>query len=268
MAQKTMTTKAIREFLELSGQVRNGQVWTVCTNCGGSGSYPSSAIPAGQCRLYCWRNRTPETFGKHPAPVARVARRVQSAQRRNIAMHAEISRRDTARAEFCAQHAGLDEALDVDHMITRDLSAKLTRYGSLSEKQVALALRIAREQQERTEQREAEAALEIMPPAGRQEITGEVVTAKWKSTAYGDALKMLVKVAADGGNYRLWGTVPSSVLEQLHREALADHDDPERGAIDHALRIRGRAVTLTAKVDPKEVGFGFYSRPTKAALAG
>jgi hypothetical protein len=47
----------------------------------------------------------------------------------------------------------------------------------------------------------------------------------------------------DCGAYRVWGTVPSGLAVGL-----------------------GDRVRLTATVQPKEVGFGFYSRPSKAEL--
>lgn len=60
----------------------NEFVWVTCHNCGGTGRYPSSMIPAGQCRFYCWNNRTPETFGKLPILADKYVKAQQAADRR------------------------------------------------------------------------------------------------------------------------------------------------------------------------------------------
>lgn len=57
-------------------------VWVTCWNCGGTGRYPSSMLPPGQCRLYCFQGRTPDTFGKLPVPVDKYVKRAQAADRR------------------------------------------------------------------------------------------------------------------------------------------------------------------------------------------
>ena len=74
--------------------------------------------------------------------------------------------------------------------------------------------------------------------AGRQTITGKVISTKTVESMYGYTHKMLVEV--DGGALRLWGTNPQNGF-----------------AVGHT-------VTFTAQVEPKELGFGFYSRPTKS----
>jgi hypothetical protein len=56
-------------------------------------------------------------------------------------------------------------------------------------------------------------------------------------------LKMLVKVEVQGGLAKVWGTMPA--------------------ALDAG---RGDRVAFDAKVTPKERGFGFFSRPTKAEV--
>lgn len=110
-----------------------------------------------------------------------------------------------------------------------DIQAKAQKY-LLSQKQADALKRAC--QQERD--RKKEAKTEILPPEGRQEITGEVLSVKEHHSMYGVSLKMTVK--CDG--FRLWGTVPKSI-------------DPQRGD----------TVTFTATVQPKEKGFGFFSRP-------
>ena len=78
-----------------------------------------------------------------------------------------------------------------------------------------------------------------MPPTGRVTLEGTVTSQKLVESDYGSVYKMIL----DCGAYRVWGTVPSGLAVGL-----------------------GDKVRLTATVQPKELGFGFYSRPSKAEL--
>jgi hypothetical protein len=80
-------------------------------------------------------------------------------------------------------------------------------------------------------------------PEGRVEITGTVLSFKWQSSDYGDVLKMLVQ---DDRGFRVWGSVPKSL------------DDAERES-----RI---SFTATLAQSDKDSKFGFFKRPTKAAV--
>lgn len=64
------------------GLIHGGRVWHTCWNCGGTGRYPSSMLPPGQCRLYCWLNRTPETFGKLAYSLDKYVKAEQARDRR------------------------------------------------------------------------------------------------------------------------------------------------------------------------------------------
>jgi hypothetical protein len=79
----------------------------------------------------------------------------------------------------------------------------------------------------------------VMPPTGRIVLEGTVTSQKLVESDFGSVYKMVL----DCGAYRVWGTVPSGLAVGL-----------------------GDRVRLTATVQPKEVGFGFYSRPSKAEL--
>jgi hypothetical protein len=79
----------------------------------------------------------------------------------------------------------------------------------------------------------------VMPPTGRVTLEGVVTSQKQVSSEWGDVYKMIV----DCGAYRVWGTVPSNIAVGL-----------------------GDRIRLTATVQPKELGFGFYSRPSKAEV--
>lgn len=85
-----------------------------------------------------------------------------------------------------------------------------------------------------------EAAKQVELSEDRQEIVGTIVTTKSYETQYGTAYKMLVQ-REDG--VRFWGSIPSAITPQI-----------------------GGRIKFFAKVVPKEPGFAFFSRPTKAEL--
>lgn len=72
-------------------------------------------------------------------------------------------------------------------------------------------------------------------PAGRQAVAGTILSTKVVHGDYGVQTKALV----DCGGFRLYGTVPASAQWRA-----------------------GDAVTFTATLQPRELGFGFYSRPS------
>lgn len=78
--------------------------------------------------------------------------------------------------------------------------------------------------------------------AGRIVITGEVVSLKTVESDYGTQFKMLVR---DDRGFKVYGTEPSSI-------------NPGKG----------ERVTFTARVERSKDDdyFGFFSRPTKAAI--
>lgn len=75
-------------------------------------------------------------------------------------------------------------------------------------------------------------------------VEGEVISVKERETRYGWTTKMLVK---DERGFKVWGTVPKSVREEVER---------------------GSRVTFIAnvKVSEDDESFGFFSRPRKAEL--
>jgi hypothetical protein len=78
---------------------------------------------------------------------------------------------------------------------------------------------------------------QALPPTGRVVVEGKVVSIKQVESQWGTVTKILV----DCGAYRLFGTAPG-----------------------HVVYDRDAVVRFKATVEPKEVGFGFYSRPGKA----
>lgn len=168
------------------------------------------------------------------------------AHARRKATYAARAERD--RAELLSATPGLAEALETDHRIVKDISARLRQWGNLSPRQIELVFKLAREASEpKIEKPKADA------PEGRQAITGTVISVKEKDTQFGWTWKMVVEVETEAGFWRCYGTVPRSIL-----------DDSTEELVDGFMR--GATVEFTAEFrrsdDPD---FAFFSRPTQAS---
>lgn len=130
------------------------------------------------------------------------------------------------------------KALTCGHPIVNDIASKLDRYGSISDKQVDLVLRLA-----------AQKANSKPCPVGKTTLTGRVVSVK----AYEDTAAMRYsyrtiyryKMLIDCDGYRVFGSLPRN------------------------LDVKpGDYVTLCATVTASDTdaSFGFYKFPTKAVV--
>lgn len=181
--------------------------------------------------------------------AVRDAREAQAGKRK-----AEATLNDAGLSSAWALYnAQWSESFRNDETIARDIVSKLVKYGSLSEKQVAF-LRSLMERIERRPQIEAQRAAEAAAApawvAGRQVVTGEIVSAKWQENdfAYGAeaSLKALIKLA-DGR--KLWTTLPRVFYDTQS---------------DCATWARGKQITINVTVQPKDGdhSFAFGKRPT------
>lgn len=191
-----------------------------------------------------------ETFtadDKHDLAYRRMAKRVSN-MREVCKSKQAIARRKREAFEL---HAGLEAALSTDHNIVRDIAARFDCTGQLSEKQIALVFKLAREAEERKANPTSEPAWQDVTE-GRREMTGTILTVKLQDGYYGSTFKMLVHV---DGDQKVWGTLPTS-LEPINCDG--SYRDALRGK-----RIRFTATVERSKDDRK---FGFFKRPTCAKL--
>lgn len=174
--------------------------------------------------------------------------------RRRDATAVELTRvrNEAMRAEFLAAHPGLAEALALDHYILADMAKRFVQYRALSDKQVALAFKIA---DEIKNPKPAEA--HVAAPVSDQRITvrGTVVGLKVQETQYGSTLRMTVKVATPEGSWLAWGTCPNAIAVQQTAEGL-------RLPISRGDEVEFSAMLRAGNEDY----FSFFSRPTKARL--
>lgn len=214
-----------------------------CGRCGGSGHghwYQDGGI-CYECRGHDTRNRKRTSTLKSYAQAAK--RRDTAAEKKVSARRAEREARRQAGLEFVASVEGLGVALKGEHRILADLAEKVDLYGSLSDKQVALAFKIAGELENRVE------VAKVTPAAGRTEIAGLVISEKESFGPYGSSIRITVKVEENGGEWLANGTAPASLLDATAGSTL-----------------KGREVRFSATVEPRDEGFAFFKRPTKAEL--
>jgi len=101
--------------------------------------------------------------------------------------------------------------------------------------------------------------------AGKQMITGEIISTKWvDGFAYGQrVLKMVVR---DDRGFKVWGTVPQAIIDEVvYQTQIRFGPDT---SYDYGV-LKGQRVTFTATVEASndDDKFGFFKRPTKAAIA-
>lgn len=222
-----------------------------CRRCGGAGYYPTPRH--GAC--YECNGRPPRYTVKVTALATAKKFRAKelrrgAKERKNARREAEfVAAANEKRAAFDAEFPGFSAELDgKTHNILVDLREKLDKWGSLSEKQVAFARKlIAEANAPKTELEE-----------GRREMTGTILSVKWRDSNYGGAFKMTVNL--DDGT-RVWGTVPSA-LETIARDLWNDAYNPG----DFEDVFKGATITFTATVSRSDddVSFGFFKRPSIA----
>lgn len=210
-----------RGIIEMYRPINGGD----CFACGGDGIQRHSTV--GQ-----ERKRDRQEINQMNRNRLRRAKEAEEARKK-----AEIERAETEakKAEFLAQHEGLEDALKgLPGDFGVSLRATLNSRGELTQKQVEAALRIAKENAQRQEGQPV--------PEGREKVTGTIKSEKTVESDYGTTFKMVVE---DDRGFRVYGTIPSAIL--------------------HEVKVGDRVeFTAALKQADGDRTFGFYSRPTKA----
>lgn len=176
-----------------------------------------------------------------------------------IAAFRERAKMKTAVESFFASHPGLREALEFDHEISRDMLKKLIKWGSLSDKQVAFALRIPQIEAEKKARLEQQAAEKAAAPdwqvnGERLRVEGEILGGKWvPGYAWGspDSLKVIVKLA-DGR--KCYGSMPIAIINKFPNDTL------------NALKGKTFSFEAQFEVSKDDKKFAFFKRPTKSEV--
>lgn len=216
-----------------------------CTRCGGSGY----VRPWGTC-FRCngnparYRRVWTETYVDVAAQLKKRIKKSEAAARKAAR---EQAKRDAARSEFLAANPGLEGALSIDDVsILRSFSVQLDRKGTLSERQVEVALKVAADRYQAEQ-------VAVDAPEGRLDVEGEIVSVKEGTFR----MRMTLKVTTpEGGEWLANGSLPASIA------ALDGSPDGEFS------ELVGRRVALTATFERSDRrGFAFFKRPAKGREA-
>lgn len=234
-------------------------IWDECGRCEGKGSVSwgvpvSGVLVNGEgattlvpqvcftCRGTGGRYVSQKQLDRREADRARRAVKAEAERERRLAEReaeaaAEAAERAANTAAFAAAHPEVAAALPELGSFGESLAETVASTGTLTDKQLAAAERIAAER--------AEAPAPAPVVVGRGPVTGKVISHKLHENAYGLTFKMTVQ---DDRGFRVHGSVPA--------------------ALDTAEFADGIRVTFTATVTASEDDetFGFYSRPTKASV--
>lgn len=214
----------------------------VCSRCGGDGIYRKMRFP-GTC-YGCGGSGRHLTLRVWGFPVSWTDEQCQKFESARVAKNqaAQAQREEKRQAARDSQRAAnfsrfpelsdLFAILATLDMHDQTVGASFER--DITEEEVDVLKSMIERRQARDEARREKEAREILPPEGRREIAGRVLSVKRVETQWGDSIKMVV----DCDSYRLYGTVPSKLRCEV-----------------------GHDVKFTATVQAKEKGFGFYSRP-------
>jgi hypothetical protein len=219
----------------------------MCWKCGGRAYLPGyEHVDNARCWGECHGRPGPLGWRTRADYERVLARRAKDEERRAKKAREEAERfaaeKAAERKAFVEANGDLVaalEAYDGHSRFVLEARTDVVRDGeTLTDAQVAALWKAITDEAERL-------AKEIEVPEGRQVVEVEVLKVRDEEDTFspygGTVWKMLVQ--ADG--FRLYGSVPSSIV----------------GAIERGSRVR-----FTATLQPKETGFGFYKRPTKAEV--
>ncbi len=223
-----------------------GHYQGTCYGCGGSGDKGNRVV-----KLYTAAQNAKLDAAKAKRDDKRAAKHAAIA-----AVH--DAERAIVREIFDAEHPYIEGALEVinvkvegDYTFGNKMADSLVEWGSLTPKQVDAV--VAAAQSELAKRAAYEAAESV--PTGRVAITGEILSTKIVESQYGSTLKMLVR---DDRGFKVWGSMPSAIQGGYNDETDLVDDGADKGD----------RVTFTAAVEPSDDDdkFGFFKRPTKAAI--
>ena len=155
------------------------------------------------------------------------------------------------RETFLAKHAGLAEAIEGDHYIIKDIKRRFTSACTISDKQVALVMKLFGEINKPKPNYDQEKHVEA-PVGKRVEFAGKIVSRKVVENDFGATVKITIKVETPEGTWLTYGTAPGDLQEAVYKSGR---------------EWRGVAVKLraTLQAGDKDKHFCFMKRPTMLA---
>lgn len=137
-------------------------------------------------------------------------------RRRWVSSRTNPAKVKVLRERFMAEHpevlkwiAEAEKPVHRDNTFVHDVLAKLDRYGSLTDRQMAAIPTSLARDVEFAERRAREASeTKGDAPDGKAEVTGKVVSIKWRESHWGATRKMLVKLT---NNSKVWLTAAEEI---------------------------------------------------------
>lgn len=243
----------------VSADRAKAKVWVSCHRCCGSGHFNHWAHIMGGVCFACGGSKgrnvikpcySEEKLAKLVAAADKRAEKKAAAEDAKRAANRKLAR-DLVGGEVWDAIADWSGDKDMDGSLSRndrlilDIFWKAANY-PISEKAADLLAKAWGNKLKWAAEKEARDAAAVDVEEGRYAVSGKVITVKEYSGHYGINYKMLV----DCGNFRVFGSIPKALI----REVGSPHD------------IAGKEVSFTGTFEPKEKGFGFFSRPSKAEL--
>jgi hypothetical protein len=236
----------------------SARIWVNCHRCCGKGIIAHFMHVEGGICFACGNSR-----GRNKIvpcySAAKLAKLVVSAEKREAkkAAKADAARLDSLNKaislvgdnlwvdikEFCLPLEN-EYGLNKYDALILELYSKACN-GGLSEKAADLLVKVWGNKIKWADEKAEKDANAVDVPEGRYAVTGEVLSVKEYFGDYGTVYKMLV----DCGEYRVFGSVPAAIRR-----------------VGPVAELEGRSVSFSAAFAPKEKGFGFFSRPSKAEL--
>jgi len=160
---------------------------------------------------------------------------------------ARESKKAEQRAALIKEHPELADAFESNNSFIQDVMWKFHKYAELSDRQIAAVKTALVRDAEWEAKKAAEYANNPAKdaPSGRVEVTGEILSIKWRDSDFGGGFKITIKTT-DG--WKLWVSLPSSL-----DEAEAEQGDT----------VSMKVTVTPSNDDPK---FAFGKRPSKAVL--
>lgn len=227
-----------------------------CGRCGGTGYTVYHYVYNGEC-FQCNGGRTSYGTISQERADALWAGQQKAAAKKEAKRLAVCAERDERVAALAAAepevHAVLKAEYEAERVTNRfyyELAAQVfnAQGRPLTENQVAAV--------KRGLAKKAEEVANVVPVVeGRGEVTGEIVSIKWVDGEYGGATKVTVK---DDRGFKVYGTLPAALVDAFYEKA---------GGESWFEVAKGARVQFVAKVEAgREVGFGFFSRPSKGVV--
>lgn len=225
-------------------------IWGTCFRCGGNGKDPTyrgwgfpKAWTDEQCQQFLDARERRLNKARDAREAKKTAKQL-AVYRSNAQAYPVLGQfHDTSGSSgWPILRESLSERLSP---VVRDILGKSV-HRPLSEKQAAVLDKALADIVDRDARKAAERAAAKTPEAGRRVVEGTVVSLKESRLEVGyrqtvTQTKALVK--CDG--YKLFGTVPAAIVRDCKV---------------------GDTIRFTATVEPKEPGFGFWSRPTAGQI--